>query len=191
MRITLIFLILSFISSCINVDELDMNKYDDLVLTPTLLLPFIQINLSSDYYEEIYEDQSSTKLEIDMAVNLFKDHDFTDNVTEIEFNFNTINGFPISFDTIAMYFIDENGVVLESLVLDNIDAGIVNSDGSLKYESTKKYNFVYDISSITLISNTRSIKVIMSWDGNSKPYTEPHSSFYFKTYSDLILKTKI
>ena len=191
MRITSLFIILSFISSCVNVDELEMNKYDDLVLTPTLLLPFVQINLSSDYYTGIYDDQSSTKLEIDMAVDLFKDHDFTENITEIEFKFNTINGFPIRFDTISMFFVDEKGIILEDLVLDNIDAGLINTDGSLKTESTKKYIFIFESPSIESISNTRSIKVIMSWNSNSKPYIKPHPSFYFKTYSDLILKTKI
>ena len=191
MRITSFLILLSIISSCFNVDKLDMDKYDDFVLTPTLLLPFIQINLSSEYYEEIHADQSTNELEVVMDVDLFKDHNFTENLTQIDFNFNTINGFPITFDTIAMFFIDENGVILESLALDNIDAGFINTDGSLKSESIKQYKFIYESPSIESISNTRSIKVIMSWSSNIKPYTDPHPSFYFKTYSDVIIKTKI
>ena len=191
MRRTSILIILFIISSCINVDELDMDKYDDFVLTPTLLFPFIQIDLSSEYYNEIYNDQSSTKLEIEMVVDLFKDHDFTENITQIDFIFNTINGFPIAFDTIAMSFIDINGIVLEDLVIDNIDAGIIYTDGSLKSETIKQYKFIYETPSIESISNTRSIRVIMSWNGNTKPYIEPHPSFHFKIYSDVILKTNI
>ena len=178
-------------SSCLNQGELNLDKYDTLVLNPELLFPFVQIDLSDEFYKEIYADQVVTIKEIEMEVDLFKDYDISENVTQIDFSFTTINGFPINFDKIAIIFMDINGINIEELELLDIYAATLNTDGTLKEPNTSAFGFKFDSTKIINVMATRWIKVVISWQGNPKPYAKPDSSFYFKMNSDIVLTTNI
>ena len=193
MRKILFLLLLSTFSSCLNEEELNRHKYDtlDITLTPEVLLPFVQIDLSSLFYKEIYDDTAVTEKEIDFNVDLFKDQNISENVTQIDFNFTTINGFPISFDEISINFMDVNGLYLEQIILNNIKAGTWKGDGSLDAPSIDSSSYIFDSTKISNVMATRSIRVIISWKGNPKPYAKPDPSFYFKMNSDIVLTTLI
>ena len=191
MRKILYLLIISTFSSCLNEGELNLDKYETLVLNPEVLLPFVQIDLSDKFYKEIYDDQTVTIKEIDMEVDLFKDYDISKSVIQIDFNFTTINGFPINFNEISINFMDVNGLYLEQIILNNINAGKLKGDGSLDSPWTKEFSSSFDSTKITNVMATRWIKVVISWKGNPKPYAIPNSSFYFKMNSDIMLTTNI
>ncbi len=191
MRNFFIFLILLLTTSCLDKDALDANKYDNLVLTPNILLPFVQVDLSYEYYTGIYEDQSITEAEINMTVDLFEKIDITESVTKIDFTFTAINGYPINLDLMNIFFLDEFGNEIEKIVLEDINAGLLNDDGSLKSATINEFTHSFESTSISALMYTRNVRVVISWNGNSIPYTEPHHSLYFKTYSDIILRTNI
>jgi len=190
MQKILLLLIVSTFLSCLNENELNLNKYDNFVISPEVNLPFVQINLSDKFYNEIYDDRTKTEERIDMEADLFKDNDVSKSVDTIKFNFTTINGNPIKFKEVLIEFLDETDSTIDSLILDNIEAGALKSDGSLDYPSKKESSYIFDSTQITNIMFTRKIRVIISWDGNSS-YPKPDPSFYFDMNSDVILKTNI
>lgn len=188
-----IFLFILLIStSCIDQNALDVDKYEELVITPDILLPFVQIDLSSDYYSEIYDKPSITETEVFMTVDLFEKIDISEIVTQIDFSFTATNGYPVNFDLMTIYFLDEFGNEIEKIVIENINAGLLNDDGSLKSATITNYNdWSFNSTSISALMYARSVRLVLSWNGNSIPNASPHPSFFFETYSDLILRTNI
>ena len=191
MHKTLLLLLLSTLTSCLNTDELNLNKYEYFILEPEVLLPFVQIDLSDKFYDEINADISITEKVIDMDIDTFEDLKLSDNVKRIDFNFNAINGYPIRFDNISVIFMDKNDAFLEQIILNDIGAAKLKSDGSLESPTIKKFQYIFYSSSIANIEKTRRVRVIISWKGNTIPYPLHHDSFYFNLNSDLVLKTSI
>ena len=191
MKKLLLLFIITSTYSCLNLDNLD--KFNSLTLHPDLLIPFVQIELDSKFYNEIYTHPDSTDVKIDMVVDIFQDIDLPKNVDTVVFNFNAINGFPIFFKEITFSFIDENNIVLDKISLTNINPCELNEDdGSLKTPSSKRLipPVVFDSDALVMINNTRTVKVVMSWDKIDTTIT-PNETFYFNTFSDVIIKTKI
>jgi dihydroorotase len=192
MKHFLFFFSLLMLSSCLDIDELDTSKYNNFIITPNISTPFVQIDLSSDYYSEILNHPDITEIETIMIIDLFKEGYVTDEVVEIEFNFTAINGYPINFDKIALYFIDDAGREIKSIIFKKIKKGDIDvTDGSLKNATIEKMTETFDSDDIEQIMNTTEIKAIISWAGNTQFPSKTHSSYFFKMFSDVVFKTEI
>jgi hypothetical protein len=193
MRKLLLILLLSTITSCLNTEDLNLDKFNEFVIEPEILLPFVQIDFSDKLYKEIYDNQNLTEKVIDMTdIDVFEELKLSENVDRIIFKFTAINGFPIKFDKISIIFKNKGGGDLVNMELDNIGAASLKPDNSLETPTKNdSLQFCFGPSSVEKIESTRSVRVIISWKGNTKPYPPNDDSFYFKLNSDLILKTKI
>jgi len=179
MRKVLFLLLLSTITSCLNTDELNLNKFDEFVIEPEVLLPFVQIDFSDKFYQQILDstnDSDSTEMEVEV----FKRLDLSDNVDSIYFNFTTFNNYPIQFNEISIIFMKRNGDPVFQINMNDIPSF-----------SPKDFRDSIGPTEIADLMGTEGIKVIMSWEGNTKPYPKNDKSFYFKLNSDLVLKTNI
>jgi hypothetical protein len=190
MKKAVFFIFIIFLSSCLK-EELNIDKFDNLVLRPDILLPFAQIELSNKYYDSIQDDTGKDSIQNEMIVELFKNNNVSDYIDKMEFYFKSFNGFPIDFDNLDFHFLDSNKVIINTIPLGNIVKAELNSDGSLKTATpTLHKTTIFVQSDIEQLMNTRYIRVNLSWKGNPLPLPAPHDSYIFNTNSYVILRTK-
>lgn len=190
MRYFIIFILLISFSSCLKTEELNTDKFENITITPTLLLPFTQIDLSNKYYQEIFENPTENKVEVEMEVELFEKNDISNEATKMEFYFTSFNGFPMDFENIEIQFLDENKNIINSIPLKHIVKAPLKPDGSLENIIPNKHDVVIFLDNdIKSLMNTRAIKVVLSWLNN--PIQATDVSYYFKINSYVILTTNI
>jgi len=115
-----------------------------------------------------------TLYDIDFGVDQ-NEYDF---VEELSLGFRIENGFPLDAD-LFFYFLDEDGIKLDSAVIDLFDAATVDADGKVitPAKSDRFLNFTQEKIQNILRSNDIEIKVVLN-TGNSGQVVKMLTDYY-------------